>query len=1455
MAGWTEETRHQRLSEIQQETDDDDSEYSDLFSAWIERTFVMHIPPEGQTKPDLNMCRTVPSTCYGQVIFDTATSSDTDDKLTPSLGKPFIRLSSTTKPSLVTQLLCEQWDLRLPRFIISVTGGATTFELPPRLDRMIRQGLRKAATSSNAWIVTGGTNTGVMKYVGEAIQDVQTKTTSPLICIAPWSIVNNKEILSTLGGEPVKGGVVHYGDPDNFPKPYCSLDRNHTHFILVDNGTLDEFGGEIKMRADIEENVASSLSLGRFGIQHPIASVVIAIQGGPGTLRTCLEAVRNKIPIVVVNGSGKAADAIAYGYNLKHNAHNTEFSLDGLRTLVKEDLSTTQEDGEIEKLVAQVLECCNNPDQVSIFEVDFYGRHDVGLDVAILDAVLRWETANIAKGRHVWLQAVDVDKQHRGKEKAKRLELRKARLLELALTWDRIDIARQETAKYRVLKNFDDLIGKDPIVQAKARMLKYALIHNRKEFVQIFLETMDVQDVSAFLHAPTTSEMTLPSLRNFTRRRAKSKNFPAKKIKWRTLKTRFAVPLPPELDTDPLPTHCQGLIQDVAATKLFSDLKFFYDSRLLITESDIAGYNFNLDIDADDVPDYKRREELTAVAKHVFNLERGCNAWHLLNYFDVYFLRFLLGQGYMISRVEKTSFCPPPCHELIVDDLCCAIHLLWVHRMLDDGWTWSPELDTDAKQSPLICSFHDQGDGSAVLSDKIKQDMKNSALRFLKTLLSSLHIVIWRPTTFEDLFIRPTAAKTPIHRARTSHLLTLFPGGSFWEFQFRKMLTEAVGSDATYASLYALDPFFLLTLWAAVTNFPDMTCYFWRLSPGNIIPNGLVTALLIQKLLNDSRSMPPETSVQYEELLGNILKQSTELLNYIDQQHSKLAEAVLRSRSVHAGLVPTTTLAYNVGNETFVALPAFLRVLRLLWYGDVDPTNGLLKIIFTSIVPVYLFIPGHKPRDDHGHHGNRSFFEYVVEALPVRIDTSIALDANNDGVINENDDLFEEIIRDSSVMDMDAIDLGSKGLMVRHATFISRQHSMLGRAVANVVANQDSYLNATARRFVRFYSAPVVGFTLDTLSYILLLIIFSYSALLPTTSWQDGLIGGENWATVVVFFWMMALIVEEMRQALQQGLNAWWAQLWNKWDVLIYSLYIIAVVLRLSSDQTSLGRSRYVYSSVAIMLWTRLARHYAVNQDLGPKLIMIQLMVKDIMVFLGLMVLVFAGYSVALYSVLEENTKWRQHTFTEMVFMPYFQIYGELFLEEMLDKTNCLNPEFTECGGDSGWFAAPLLAAYIMIANILLVNLLIAMMSSTYEAVQSRALELWAYQNLDALFEVNTTWFLPAPFNVVRNVYLGVRWTLNAARSLLQASNKVSPSEESEQQQALFDTYQYMDDDLEEKIAELAEKFWEEEQADNENHRLLEAIKRVETDVSVTQRMLLHEREEILRRLDDFSTA
>ena len=45
----------------------------------------------------------------------------------------------------------------------------------------------------------------------------------------------------------------------------------------------------------------------------------------------------------------------------------------------------------------------------------------------------------------------------------------------------------------------------------------------------------------------------------------------------------------------------------------------------------------------------------------------------------------------------------------------------------------------------------------------------------------------------------------------------------------------------------------------------------------------------------------------------------------------------------------------------------------------------------------------------------------------------------------------------------------------------------------------------------------------------------------------------------------------QTRQLLQLGFTSWWEQMWNRWDFLMYALYVISVVLRFSPYESALG--------------------------------------------------------------------------------------------------------------------------------------------------------------------------------------------------------------------------------------------------------------------------------------------
>ncbi len=131
---------------------------------------------------------------------------------------------------------------------------------------------------SDAWIVTGGTATGVMKYVGEALHESQLYSSVSgqnkrmvAIGIAAWGCIDNKENLECANVKfflhsALLSEILLQGD-GCFPAVYrlrdcmaeaneAPLDHNHSNFILVDNGSEHKYGTEIKLRAGLESFIA-----------------------------------------------------------------------------------------------------------------------------------------------------------------------------------------------------------------------------------------------------------------------------------------------------------------------------------------------------------------------------------------------------------------------------------------------------------------------------------------------------------------------------------------------------------------------------------------------------------------------------------------------------------------------------------------------------------------------------------------------------------------------------------------------------------------------------------------------------------------------------------------------------------------------------------------------------------------------------------------------------------------------------------------------------------------------------------------------------------------------------------------------------------------------------------------------------------------------------------------------
>lgn len=60
----------------------------------------------------------------------------------------------------LAHLMLREWQMELPKLVISVHGGAENFPLPPKVSQAFCKGLLRAAETTGAWIFTDGINTG-----------------------------------------------------------------------------------------------------------------------------------------------------------------------------------------------------------------------------------------------------------------------------------------------------------------------------------------------------------------------------------------------------------------------------------------------------------------------------------------------------------------------------------------------------------------------------------------------------------------------------------------------------------------------------------------------------------------------------------------------------------------------------------------------------------------------------------------------------------------------------------------------------------------------------------------------------------------------------------------------------------------------------------------------------------------------------------------------------------------------------------------------------------------------------------------------------------------------------------------------------------------------------------------------------------------------------------------------
>ncbi|XP_074863154.1 transient receptor potential cation channel subfamily M member 7 isoform X1 [Carettochelys insculpta] len=353
----------------------------------------------------------------------------------------YVRLSYDTKPEAILQLILKEWQMELPRLVISVHGGMQKFELHPRIKQLLGKGLIKAAVTTGAWIITGGVNTGVAKHVGDALKEHASRSSRKIctIGIAPWGVIENR---NDLVGRDV---VAPYQTLLNPLSKLNVLNNLHSHFILVDDGTVGKYGAEVNLRRELEKTISLQRIHARIGQGVPVVALIF--EGGPNVILTVLEYLQESppVPVVVCEGTGRAADILAYVHKQTEEGGNIP---DGAESEIISTIKKTFNFGQSEAvhLFQTLLECMKKKELITVFHIGSDEHQDI--DVAILTALLKGTNAS----------AFDQ--------------------LVLTLAWDRVDIAKNHVFVY----------GQQWLVGSLEQAMLDALVMDRVAFVKLLIE-------------------------------------------------------------------------------------------------------------------------------------------------------------------------------------------------------------------------------------------------------------------------------------------------------------------------------------------------------------------------------------------------------------------------------------------------------------------------------------------------------------------------------------------------------------------------------------------------------------------------------------------------------------------------------------------------------------------------------------------------------------------------------------------------------------------------------------------------------------------------------------------------------------------------------------------------------------------------------------------------------
>ncbi|KAK3707204.1 hypothetical protein QZH41_019566 [Actinostola sp. cb2023] len=292
-------------------------------------------------------------------------------------------------------------------------------------------------------------------------------------------------------------------------------------------------------------------------------------------------------------------------------------------------------------------------------------------------------------------------------------------------------------------------------------------------------------------------------------------------------------------------------------------------------------------------------------------------------------------------------------------------------------------------------------------------------------------------------------------------------------------------------------------------------------------------------------------------------------------------------------------------------------------------------------------------------------------------------------------------------------------------------------------------------RYKRYFQMPYFVFLRDSLSYLALLLLHCAVCVQPT-----GLRFSVLEWIIMVFF--IGRIFMEIDQAIVERSNEneftcersnYFHDFWNKLDMAIIAIYATIVIFRVVtwsstyfiSHNLLLITASYLYGINAMLLTLRVfGQGMEIQQSTGTKQIALLRIIGAVAVIFVQMVAAILGFSLILTKIYVAEISYNamtnvsSHGWWHMFEFLAWSTMGSVDAD-LLTLTNDV----------SNYITKVLYMVFLVITAIMIMNMLIALLSNTYQQVEDNAFHEWAYRKAYIIKTYCNYHPIPVPFNIL----------------------------------------------------------------------------------------------------------